>query len=130
MVPVIISVISEFISVISDRGKMREDIAMPDGIMTLWPVFMVLAAVVAFVVGWLVNDKVKQGKIAGAEALAKKIEHEVICYSCKTACQRYKAMLVAVFPYMAYDTGKIAKHYIVMMWFRMQKNTVVPNEYP
>ena len=40
---------------------------------TLWPVFVVLAAVVAFVVGWLVNDRVKQGKIAGAEAFAKKI---------------------------------------------------------
>jgi len=46
---------------------------MSEGIVTLWPVFVVLAAVVAFVVGWLGNDKVKQGKIAGAEALAKKI---------------------------------------------------------
>jgi ribonuclease Y len=46
---------------------------MSVGITTLWPFVVVLAAVVAFVVGWWVNDRLKRGKIAGAETFAEKI---------------------------------------------------------
>ncbi len=46
---------------------------MSGGIVTLWPFFVVLAAVVAFVVGWWVNDRVTQGKISGAETFAEKV---------------------------------------------------------
>ncbi|MFH1008423.1 MAG: ribonuclease Y [Candidatus Latescibacterota bacterium] len=46
---------------------------MLEGIVTLWPFFVVLASVVAFILGWWVNDRVKQGKIAGAETFAEKI---------------------------------------------------------
>ncbi|MCK5525835.1 MAG: DUF3552 domain-containing protein, partial [Candidatus Latescibacteria bacterium] len=46
---------------------------MSSGIITLWPFFVVLSAVVAFVVGWWVNDRVRQGKIADSETFAEKI---------------------------------------------------------
>ena len=43
---------------------------------TFWPLICALAGIVTFFLGWVVNNRVGQGKVASAEKLAEKIVSE------------------------------------------------------